>query len=92
MCHAITTAPNDNVPQRGGKVFNRDDWSHMPTESWRDYAKRLCTEGHTVPDAFLTCACAQVGQVLLNAPNALYKMGLVAGGISMFIFFFCGYW
>jgi hypothetical protein len=50
------------------------------------------TEGHTVPDACMTCADAQVGQIMLNSPMALYLMGLYSGAISMFFFLIYGYW
>ncbi len=64
----------------------------MPGEPLKSYIYRMCTEGHTVADAFMTCACAQVGQIMLNSPSALFRMGLIAGGISMVIFLICGYW
>jgi hypothetical protein len=64
----------------------------MEGEKPLSYVIRLCTEGHTAPDAAMTCACAQIGQILLNAPNALFKMGVTAGGISMSFFLMSGYW
>lgn len=86
------STPGFNIPRRGGKIFNRDDALMMPGESLKSYVWRMCTEGHTVADAFMTCACAQVGQIMLNSPSALYRMGLIAGGISMVLFLICGYW
>ena len=35
----------------------------MRGEDKKDYLLRLLKEGHTAPDAMMTCACAQVGQV-----------------------------
>lgn len=52
-----------SVPQRGGRMINRDDWLPMRGEGKQHYALRLMREGHTMPDAFMTCACAQIGQV-----------------------------
>ena len=51
------------MPQRGGRLINRDDWLPMRGEGKKHYALRLMREGHTMPDAFMTCACAQIGQV-----------------------------
>lgn len=36
--------------------------------------------------------CVQIGQIMLNSPSALYKMGLVSGAITMAFFLFVGYW
>ncbi len=35
---------------------------------------------------------AQVGQIMLNSPNALFKMGIGAGSITLVIFFIIGFW
>lgn len=45
-----------------GVVPKKDMWEifrKRPDESRLHYAKRLCSEGHSVPDAFLTCASSQ---------------------------------
>ncbi len=80
------------MPQRGGKVFNRDDWLPMEGEGAKGYSLRLALEGHTVPDAFMICACAQVGQVMLNSPNALFKCGIASGSITVVFFLAIGFW
>lgn len=88
----ILPAPADHIPRRGGKLVNAADWVPLPAEDRKDYLRRLMTEGHTVPDAFMTMACAQVGQIMLNSPMSLYLMGLYSGAISMFFFLVFGYW
>lgn len=45
----------------------------VPNESWLHYSKRLCLEGHSVPDAFLTVAASQIGQIMLTCPNGMCK-------------------
>lgn len=85
-------APADHIPRRGGKLINKLDWTPLPGEDKRSFITRLLTEGHTVPDAFMTCACAQVGQIMLNSPMSLYLMGLYSGTITMFFFLVFGYW
>lgn len=85
-------APADHIPRRGGKLLNKEDWTPMPKEGVWAYLLRICVEGHTVPDAFMTCACAQVGQIMLNSPGALFLMGLYSGAISMVFFLGSGYW
>ncbi|KAK9816803.1 hypothetical protein WJX72_005264 [[Myrmecia] bisecta] len=42
-------------------------------------AKALLTEGHTALDAFLSCASAQVGQVILTYPYNLALVGILPG-------------
>ena len=39
------------------------DFKRSPGEGWLGYTKRLCSEGHSVPDAFLTVAASQVSAV-----------------------------
>ncbi len=46
-----------------------DDFKKRGAESWPHYLKRLCSEGHSVPDAFLTVAASQIGQIMLTTPN-----------------------
>ncbi|GAX84439.1 hypothetical protein CEUSTIGMA_g11859.t1 [Chlamydomonas eustigma] len=89
---AQAIAGNMNVPQRGGKFFNKDDWFPMEGEPILGYFKRLMFEGHTVIDAFMICACAQVGQIMLNAPASLYRMGMIGGGITVLFFLAVGFW
>lgn len=36
-----------------------DDFKKRPNEGWLHYTRRLCSEGHSVPDAFLTVAASQ---------------------------------
>ena len=60
---SLTIQGTYGIPQRGGQFINRDDWLPMRGEEKKDYLLRLLKEGHTAPDAMMTCACAQVGQV-----------------------------
>ena len=47
------------------------DFKPLPDEPWYLYAKRLCSEGHSVPDALLTVAASQIGQVMLTSSISL---------------------
>ena len=87
-----SVAPADHIPRRGGKLINTADWTPLPAEDTKSYMFRLLTEGHTVLDAFMTSADAQVGQIMLNCPMSLYLMGLYSGAIAMFFFLIFGYW
>lgn len=67
------------IPQRGGKIWNRDDWFPIEGESKWPYALRMMTEGHTVLDAFLTCACAQVSSGDAGRMGGMHGLGAGAG-------------
>ncbi|CAL8461956.1 g1487 [Coccomyxa elongata] len=54
-------------------------WTPGAGEKKSHYILRVLTEGHTVTDAFLTVAAAQIGQIMLTMPNAISKTGLSAG-------------
>uniref|UniRef100_A0A383WBV8 Amino acid transporter transmembrane domain-containing protein n=1 Tax=Tetradesmus obliquus TaxID=3088 RepID=A0A383WBV8_TETOB len=50
-----------------------------PGETSLGFVKRVMTEGHTIPDALLSVAASQIGQVMLTCPNALRKAGVALG-------------
>lgn len=57
---------------------------HLPPLRLRDMAtadgwRRLCSEGHTVADAALTVASAQIGQIMLVWPHQMWQTGIAAG-------------
>lgn len=54
-------APHLNVPYPLNTALQWLDWKRREGESVLHYTKRLCSEGHSVPDAFLTVASAQIG-------------------------------
>lgn len=61
-------------------------------ETSLQYVRRVLTEGHTFGDAILTVAAAQIGQVMLTMPNALWKTGLKAGLISSLVSMLISAW
>ncbi|KAL6756332.1 transmembrane amino acid transporter protein-domain-containing protein [Haematococcus lacustris] len=64
-------------------------WKRGSDEPWARYALRMCREGHSVPDAFLTVAGSQIGQIMLTTPNALWKAGLISGGLFSLVAIVC---
>ncbi len=60
------TAPHyagagEGIPQRGGKIWNRDDWLKMKDETWAKYGHRLVWEvsgGGCRPGEGWRCVCA----------------------------------
>ena len=73
---ALKAAPPDVPPSDTWAIFKRYEG-----EATGSYIKRLCLEGHRLPDAFLTIAASQIGQIMLATPASLWKAGLISGGL-----------
>lgn len=73
VCHACAAEISDRSTHGVQVIDGRqplfEDFKKRPNESGWRYVWRLCSEGHTVPDAFLTVAASQIGQIMLTTPN-----------------------
>lgn len=59
-CTTITSLPVAAAAELDTEVF-LPSLKKAPGESAAGFVKRVLTEGHTVPDAFLSVAAAQIG-------------------------------